>query len=235
MTNDGLMSLIIAFGLTHKSSLLQKDSSQVVDSLLSRALSELLALLNNKETSTSDRSNKRKQLLIPLKSHNPYTGLPQDWTIKISKTHNQEYYYNVSTNESQWEPPTDTDLEKLNDYLKKHLHKPTKVRVRHLLIKHKDSRRPASWKDNNITRTKEDAIDKLNSYKDEIERGDATLEQLTYENSDCSSHAKGGDLGLFGKGEMQPSFEKASFGLQVGEMSNVIETDSGVHLIERIG
>lgn len=34
---------------------------------------------------------------------------------------------------------------------------------------------------------------------------------------------------------MQPAFEKASFALQIGDMSDVIETDSGVHLIERIG
>jgi NIMA-interacting peptidyl-prolyl cis-trans isomerase 1 len=123
----------------------------------------------------------------------------------------------------------------LNDYLNKQLHKPTKIRVRHLLIKHKDSRKPSSWKEENITRSKESAIEKLNSYKDEIERGDATLESLALENSDCSSHSKGGDLGFFGKGEMQPSFEKAAFALQIGDMSNVVETDSGVHLIERVG
>lgn len=107
------------------------------------------------------------------------------------------------------------------------------MRVRHLLIKHRDSRKPSSWKEENITRTKESAIEKLISYKDEIERGDITLEKLALENSDCSSHAKGGDLGLFGKGEMQPPFEKASLALQVGDMSDVVETDSGVHLIER--
>lgn len=166
---------------------------------------------------------------------NPYTGLPDDWTIRISKTHDQEYYFNKETEESQWEPPANTDTAKLDAYLAKSLHRPAKVRVRHLLIKHKDSRKPSSWKEEQITRTKDSAVEKLKSYKDEIERGDATLEQLAVDNSDCSSHVKGGDLGFFGRGEMQPSFEKASFALQVGDMSNVVETDSGVHLIERIG
>ncbi|GMM29144.1 peptidylprolyl isomerase [Martiniozyma asiatica (nom. inval.)] len=166
---------------------------------------------------------------------NKYTGLPNGWTIQISKTHNQEYYLNRKSLESQWEPPAGTDQSKLDEYLGKKLHRPQKVRCRHLLVKHKDVRRPSSWKEENITRTKEDAIEKLKSYKDEIERGDATLEQLAIDNSDCSSHAKGGDLGLFGRGEMQPSFEKAAFALQVGEMSDVVESDSGVHLIERIG
>ncbi|GME77907.1 unnamed protein product [Ambrosiozyma monospora] len=45
-------------------------------------------------------------------------GLPSNWTIRISKTHNQEYYYNKKTNESQWLPPTGTDEGKLQEYLK---------------------------------------------------------------------------------------------------------------------
>lgn len=54
MTNNGLMSLIVAFGSAHKSVLLKKDSTEIVESLLGRALSDLLVLLNNKETCTSD-------------------------------------------------------------------------------------------------------------------------------------------------------------------------------------
>ncbi|KAG0686311.1 hypothetical protein C6P40_004510 [Pichia californica] len=161
--------------------------------------------------------------------------LPDDWTIRVSKTHDHEYFFNKETQQSQWTPPDNTDTSKLNEYLGKSLHKPVKVKVRHLLIKHKDSRKPSSWKEENITRSKEDAIEKLKGYKDEIERGDISLESLAVENSDCSSHVKGGDLGYFGKGEMQPPFEKASFQLQIGDMSDVIETDSGVHLIERTG
>ena len=39
------------------------------------------------------------------------------------------------------------------------------ARCSHLLIKHNQSRRPASWKDNNITRSKEEALEILESYK----------------------------------------------------------------------
>jgi hypothetical protein len=39
--------------------------------------------------------------------------------------------------------------------------------------------------------------------------------------------------GFFGKGDMQAEFEQASFALQPGEVSKIIETQSGLHIIER--
>ncbi|QPG75734.1 hypothetical protein FOA43_003094 [Brettanomyces nanus] len=166
---------------------------------------------------------------------NPYDGLPDQWTIKISRNYDQEYYYNQETEESRWEPPEGTDETKLSSYLAKGLHRPTKVKVSHILVKHKDSRRPASWKEDHITRTKEEAIDILRGYKLEIDCGEKTFADVARESSDDNSHVKGGDLGYFGKGEMQPSFERASFALQVGDRSDIVESNSGVHLIERTG
>lgn len=51
--------------------------------------------------------------------------------------------------------------------------------------------------------------------------------------SDCSSAHKGGDLGFFGRGQMQKPFEDATFALPVGGLSGVIQTDSGTHVILR--
>lgn len=61
-----------------------------------------------------------------------------------------------------------------------------------------------------------------------------TLAQLAQKYSDCSSAKRGGDLGPFGRGTMQKPFEDAAFGLKVGELSGIIETESGLHLIERL-
>jgi len=52
--------------------------------------------------------------------------------------------------------------------------------------------------------------------------------------SDCSSCKQNGDLGFFGRGAMQRPFEDASFSLNIGEMSEIVSTDSGYHLIYRI-
>lgn len=70
-------------------------------------------------------------------------------------------------------------------------------------------------------------------HEQRIKSGQSTLGQLAVSESDCSSARKMGDLGFFGRGDMQKEFEEASFQLKPGEMSGVVETASGLHLIER--
>lgn len=63
---------------------------------------------------------------------------------------------------------------------------PSEVRCSHLLVKHKGSRRPSSWREDNITRSKEEARQILEGYRKEIEDG-ASLDELAQKYSDCSS------------------------------------------------
>lgn len=75
----------------------------------------------------------------------------------------------------------------------------------------------------------------FSGYRAKIVAGEATLPELAKQFSDCSSAKKGGDLGEFGKGQMQKPFEDASFALKVGELSEPVFTDSGIHIILRTG
>ncbi|KAL6545959.1 Peptidyl-prolyl cis-trans isomerase NIMA-interacting protein 1 [Orobanche gracilis] len=111
------------------------------------------------------------------------------------------------------------------------------VRASHILIKHKGSRNKTSWKDPEGTyisnTTKESAIILLKIIRDEIKNGNWAFENLASRCSDCSSAKLGGDLGYFGHGKMQKPFEDATFKLKVGEISDVVDTASGVHIIKR--
>ena len=101
-----------------------------------------------------------------------------------------------------------------------------------MLVKHAGSRRPSSHREEKITRTKEEARELLEGYKQEIDDG-AEFGEMASKYSDCSSYKKGGSLGRFKKGVMQAKFEEAAFGLKVGEMSGIVDTDSGLHIILR--
>ncbi|KAF2312373.1 hypothetical protein GH714_034423 [Hevea brasiliensis] len=113
------------------------------------------------------------------------------------------------------------------------------VRASHILIKHEGSRRKASWKDpegrviKNTTR--DSAVSQLQLFRDDIVSGKAKFEDIASRFSDCSSAKRGGDLGPFGQGQMQKPFEDATFALKVGEISDIVDTDSGVHIIMRTG
>jgi len=61
------------------------------------------------------------------------------------------------------------------------------------------------------------------------------FETLVKNYSDDPSADQGGDLGWFGRGEMVPEFEKAAFSLQPGEISEVVETIFGFHIIKVTG
>jgi NIMA-interacting peptidyl-prolyl cis-trans isomerase 1 len=118
--------------------------------------------------------------------------------------------------------------------------RPKQVRILHILKKHKDSRRPSSWRQPTISISKAEARGELEELLGVLreESGDdlrATFEELARTESDCSSAKRGGDLGFFGPKKMQPPFEEASFALEVGELSGLVESSSGVHILLRIG
>ncbi|EGS20349.1 peptidyl-prolyl cis/trans isomerase-like protein [Thermochaetoides thermophila DSM 1495] len=181
---------------------------------------------------------------------NPQTGLPPNWEVRMSQSKGLPYYFNTADKNSRWEPPPGTDTEKLKTYMATYhsVARPPapqapaynandragKIRCAHLLVKHEESRRPASWREAKITRTKAQALEIIKAYQERIKKGEISLGQLALTESDCSSARKYGDLGFFGRGEMQPEFEEAAFALKVGEISDVVETASGYHLIERL-
>lgn len=100
------------------------------------------------------------------------------------------------------------------------------ISASHILLMYEGSTRSTA------TRSKDEAKAGIESLQTELEGG-ADFAELASANSDCPSGQDGGSLGTFPRGMMVPAFEEAAFALDVGEVSGVVETDFGYHLILR--
>ncbi|CAK0802430.1 unnamed protein product [Prorocentrum cordatum] len=120
---------------------------------------------------------------------------------------------------------------------------PDEVRALHILRKHRESQRPSSWRQSDITCSLSDACDFLTALREQLvpltgKKDKVALQtafkELAKKHSDCNSAKDGGDLGRFTHEKMQAPFSDAAFALDVGELSKVVITVSGAHLILRV-
>ena len=75
---------------------------------------------------------------------------------------------------------------------------------------------------------------KLISFRDRIKNGEDFTVLATLYSDDTESAKNGGELGFVGRGELVPDFESAAFSLKVDQISEVIETQFGYHIIQLI-
>ena len=104
-----------------------------------------------------------------------------------------------------------------------------RIRARHLLIAHRDATRVPDG----VTRTAQEARTIAEGLLSELQSG-GDFEELVRRHSDDGTRSRGGDLGVFTTGVMNPVFEEATLALKVGARSGVVETPFGFHIIERL-
>ncbi len=103
----------------------------------------------------------------------------------------------------------------------------TKVRASHVLVAYQGSARSSA------TRSKDDARALAGQLLTRL-RGGAIFEATAKDHSDDpSAKTRGGDLGAFDRSTMTKAFADAAFRLDVGQISDVVETEFGFHIIKR--
>ena len=154
---------------------------------------------------------------------------------------------NAYVNDLQKNPEklvNDADVEK---YYNEHPEEFEEVRARHILISTRPPEEPpatppgkdaAKDKDKKApdakpkALTKDEARKKAQSILDRVRKGE-DFGKLAEENSDDpGSKVKGGDLGFFAKGAMVGAFDNAAFAMKPGDISDLVETEFGFHIIK---
>lgn len=106
---------------------------------------------------------------------------------------------------------------------------PKEVGARHVLIQFLGTERaPAS-----VVRTREQAEALAEKVLAKARRGESFTRLATEYSDEPGAAGRGGALGKFTRGRMAPAFEDAAFRLKVGQISEVVETPFGFHVILR--
>ncbi len=101
------------------------------------------------------------------------------------------------------------------------------VHVAHVLVQFAGLDRTAS------DRSKEEALQRAEEARDRLRAGEPVAD-VVKALSDGPMKDRGGDLGWFQRGQMLPQFDEAAFDLQPGEVSDVVESPLGYHVIVRL-
>jgi len=107
---------------------------------------------------------------------------------------------------------------------------PTRIAARHILISFKGAQHAIAG----VTRSEAEARSMATQVARDAKQPNADWNALAAKYTDePGSKETGGDLGKFGRGQMVPAFENAAFALPVGEISDVVQTPFGFHVIQR--
>ncbi len=106
---------------------------------------------------------------------------------------------------------------------------PSQIGARHILIQWIGAQSAGPQ----VVRTRAQALTTAKEVLKRVQAGDDFARMAVEFSDEPNAGSRGGSLGRFGHGQMVPEFEAAAFRLQVGQISGIVETPFGFHIIQR--
>lgn len=201
--------------------------NQVLTTLITRAI--LMQRADDIGISVTDEQfdNRRDEFLAQFPNDTAYQGWLQQqglteeefaeelrFALRVDTLLEDEVYSGIEV--------TEEEARAFYDENPQYFQQPEQVAARHILLNTQDLE---SEEDIAAKREEAEAI------REELIAG-ADFAELARERSEGPSASRGGDLGTFGRGQMVPEFEEAAFALDEGQISEVVETQFGFHVLQ---
>jgi hypothetical protein len=106
---------------------------------------------------------------------------------------------------------------------------PAQIGARHILVQYIGAQSAGPQ----VVRTRAQALSTAQEVLRRVKAGDDFARMAVEFSDEPNAGSRGGSLGRFGHGQMVPEFEAAAFRLKVGQISGIVETPFGFHIIQR--
>lgn len=211
---------------------LQQMSGQIYQNVSDTLIANVLLTDAAKTSSLAVSDEELQEEIDKIKS-----SIPEDKTLEDALAENNVEY-------SEWEENLRNQIlvRKLVEEKTANVEEPTAVEIASFYEENGDSFKTPenitashiliAFEEGDSDEVKQEKKAKLQEIQTKLATGEATFEELATEHSDCPSSERGGSLGTFGRGQMVPEFEEAAFALDIGDVSQIVETQFGYHLIK---
>lgn len=205
--------------------------SRIQDDIISRKLVDAEVVKAGIEVSDADVDAEMEKAKTSLPEGKTFEEALQEANMSVddlkenitTSLRTQKFMENLTADIAD---ATDEEIQAFYDENPKYFTKPPQATASHILFKFEDEDTDAS----KLVK-KED----LMALREKIIAGEISFEDAAKENSSCPSKEQGGSLGTFGRGQMVKPFEDAAFTQEIGEISDIVETQFGYHIIKVTG
>jgi len=200
---------------------------QAVSNLVNRVLLTNAAEENDIKVTDAEIESRIEQVKGQFQSEEAFRGQleqsglsMEDFREEVRKSIKLENLMDMKT--AHVTSPTGEESKDFYDSNTEQFSNPARIRASHILLGVEEGAPEA---------VHEQKKEQLGEIRKQILEG-AEFAELAEEYSDCPSSSRGGDLGFFASGQMVKPFEEAAFALDVGEVSDIVKTRFGYHLIK---